>query len=109
MAKLLLTTTLLVLLSSGALADDAETIRKIVRAEQQRLQIPGLTVAVSRGGELILNEGFGAETTAESVYQLGSIGKQFTAAGVLRLIERSELQLHEPSFQSTGVPRRQRR
>ncbi|CAN5577141.1 N/A [soil metagenome] len=94
MAKLLLTAAL-VLLGRGALADDAETIREIVRAEQQRLQIPGLTVAVSRGGELILNESFGAEVTAESVYQLGSIGKQWTAAGIIRLIERGELQLHD--------------
>ncbi|CAN5192492.1 hypothetical protein BH20VER2_BH20VER2_17750 [soil metagenome] len=98
MAKLLLTATLL-LLGSVAFANDAETIRKIARAEQQRLEIPGLTVAVSRGGEMLLNEGFGNDVDADSVYQLGSISKQFTAAGVLRLVEQGKLTLEAPVTQ----------
>lgn len=56
-------------------------------------QAPGLSIAVSRNGEVIYSAGFGearpsVSATADTVYQVGSISKQFTAAAVLSLIER---------------------
>jgi D-alanyl-D-alanine carboxypeptidase len=55
-------------------------------------QAPGISVAVSRNGEVVYSAGFGearpsVSATAETVYQVGSISKQFTAAAVLSLIE----------------------
>ena len=92
----------LVLLGATASASESETIRAIVRKAKEQRNIPSVSVAVSRGGELIFYEAIGfadmearTPASADSVYQLGSISKQFTAAGVMRLIERDQLKVDD--------------
>jgi CubicO group peptidase (beta-lactamase class C family) len=65
--------------------------------------IPGLTVAVLRGDEVLLARGYGVAdrergvgASAATVYAIGSISKQFTAAAILRLAERGTLALDDP-------------
>lgn len=72
------------------------------RAREERA-IPGLSVVVMRGGAVLHAKGYGladlesgAPATPETVYPLGSIAKQFTAAGVLRLAEQGALALEDP-------------
>lgn len=64
--------------------------------------IPGVSVAVVRGGEVLLQGGFGfvdlewdVETPAEGTasYEIGSVTKQFTSASVLLLVEEGRLDL----------------
>lgn len=62
--------------------------------------IPGVSIAVRRGNELWYVKGYGvmnrdtrAPARADTVFQLGSVGKQFTGAAVLRLAERGALAL----------------
>jgi CubicO group peptidase (beta-lactamase class C family) len=55
-------------------------------------QPPALSVAIGIGGKLVLAKGYGearpgAPAGAETIYHVGSLTKQFTAAAVLRLIE----------------------
>ncbi len=64
--------------------------------------IVGLSVAVSLDGELVFADGFGhadleksRPATAETIYDIASVGKQFTAAAVLRLIEDGKLTLDD--------------
>jgi CubicO group peptidase (beta-lactamase class C family) len=59
-----------------------------------RQKIPGLTLAVVQGGKVVKAEGYGLANVEhnvpakrETVYQSGSVGKQFTAAAVLLLAE----------------------
>lgn len=64
----------------------------VPQTASESAQAPGLSVAVSRNGEVIYSAGFGevrpsVSATAHTVYQVGSISKQFTAAAVLSLIE----------------------
>lgn len=54
---------------------------------------PALSVGVGVGGDLVVAKGWGEAQTgaaadADTLYQIGSLTKQFTAAGVLTLIER---------------------
>jgi len=91
------------LLAGPAAATKAEAIDATVRKAQERLRIPGISVAVLRGDRLLYARGFGradiasnAPATAETVYPLGSISKQFTAAAVLRLAESGRLALADP-------------
>lgn len=63
---------------------------------------PGITVAVAREGRLLFRRGYGVADAemgvaagAETVYRIGSLTKQFTAAAVLRLVERGELSLDD--------------
>jgi D-alanyl-D-alanine carboxypeptidase len=65
-----------------------------------RKYTPGLQIAVARNGRQELSEAFGyanLETltpmTTTSVLRVGSLTKQFTAAGILRLIENGKLTL----------------
>ena len=60
----------------------------------------GLSIAVTRGPEVVLARGYGysnlaAKTpaTADTRYQIGSVTKQFTAAAVMRLVEQGTIAL----------------
>jgi CubicO group peptidase (beta-lactamase class C family) len=64
---------------------------------------PGLVVAVARDGRTVFARGYGqadlehrAPVTTDTVFRLASITKQFTAAAVLRLVERGRLGLDDP-------------
>ena len=66
--------------------------------------IAGVSVAVGRKGEIVFARGFGVSDlesrqplTAAAVMDIGSIGKQFTAAAVLKLVERRQLELDQPA------------
>ncbi len=57
--------------------------------------LPGMSVAVLKGGRIILARGYGyasvelrAPATAQSLYGLGSITKQFVATAVMMLVEQ---------------------
>ncbi len=65
--------------------------------------MPGCTVAASRGGEVVFAEAVGAARldpavpmTVETVVDIGSTSKQFTATAVLLLAERGDLDLDAP-------------
>lgn len=80
-----------------------ERVDELVRAEMERQKIPGVAVAVVRGGEVIVGKGYGfanvehrAPVTAETIFQSGSVGKQFTAAAVMLLVEDGKLGLDDP-------------
>ncbi len=63
----------------------------------------GLSVAVARNGKVILSKGYGlaevehdAKANAESMFRMGSITKQFTAAAIMLLVERGKIGLDDP-------------
>lgn len=65
-----------------------------VKAQMASQRIPGVVVAVMQGGKTLLAKGYGfaslehqAPTTDETMFESGSLGKQFTAAGVMGLVE----------------------
>lgn len=81
----------------------ADEIDDLVRAELTRQKIPGLSVAVVRGGKLVKEAGYGlanlehnVPAKPETIYQSGSVGKQFTAALVLLLVEDGKVGLDDP-------------
>lgn len=66
-------------------------------------QAPGAQVLVERDGKVILDGNFGyadlenrVPVTADSVFAIGSISKQFGAAAVLQLVEAGKLRLDDP-------------
>ena len=75
----------------------------MVRAEMEKQHIPGLALLVSRNGVPIRTQGFGLASLElnvpvkpETVFQSGSIGKQFTAAAVMLLVEEGRISLNDP-------------
>jgi len=82
---------------------DLGPVDDFVRAEMQRQKVPGVAVAVVRGGEVIAAQGYGlanvehqVAVTPETIFQSGSVGKQFTATAVMLLVEEGKLALSDP-------------
>ncbi|WP_396219213.1 serine hydrolase [Gemmatimonas sp.] len=78
----------------------AAAVDTLVRRTMETARIPGLAIAVVRNGELLVSRGFGVAelenrtpVTDATMFQSGSLGKQFTAAGVLSLVEDGKIAL----------------
>jgi CubicO group peptidase (beta-lactamase class C family) len=74
-----------------------------VKAEMQRQHIPGLALLVTRDGKIVRSEGFGlanielqVPVRPETIFESGSVGKQFTATGVMMLVEEGKIGLDDP-------------
>jgi CubicO group peptidase (beta-lactamase class C family) len=75
-------------------------IDSVVRAEMGRQKIPGVAVAIVSKGTVTLAKGYGeanvehhVAVTPETVFQSGSVGKQFTSAAVMLLVEDGKIAL----------------
>jgi D-alanyl-D-alanine carboxypeptidase len=65
--------------------------------------VAALSIGVQRGGETVMVKGYGladiengVPATAETVYRIGSITKQFTSASIMQLVEAGEIGLGAP-------------
>jgi N-acyl-D-amino-acid deacylase len=81
----------------------ADPIDTVVRGYLERQQIPGMAVAVIRGGEILKAQGYGlanvehqVPVTDQTIFQSGSVGKQFTATAVMLQVEDGKLALSDP-------------
>src|SRR5919106_1171799 len=79
-----------------------DSVDRYLRAELERQRIPGLSVAILRGDSVLLARGYGlanlehrVPATDSTVYQSGSVGKQFTAAAVVTLAREGKLGLDD--------------
>jgi CubicO group peptidase (beta-lactamase class C family) len=84
-------------------ADVSSQVSDYVRSEMHRQHIPGVALLVSRGGKIVQAEGFGLSNVElqvpvkpETVFQSGSVGKQFTATAVMMLVEEGKIGLDDP-------------
>jgi CubicO group peptidase (beta-lactamase class C family) len=97
------------LMSFSALAD---AVDDYLQLQMQERRIPGLSVAIVQGGRTVKARGYGfanlehrIPARAETVYEIGSITKQFTAALVMMLVEEGKLRLDDRLSQHLeGVP-----
>jgi CubicO group peptidase (beta-lactamase class C family) len=81
----------------------SDKVSGYVRSEMQRQHIPGIALLVSRGGKIVQAEGLGLSNVElqvpvkpETVFQSGSVGKQFTATAVMMLVEEGKVGLDDP-------------
>jgi CubicO group peptidase (beta-lactamase class C family) len=86
----------------GASSIDVD-VDRMIRAEMNRQHIPGLALMVSRHEHVIRAEGYGlanielqAAVKPATLFQSGSIGKQFAATGVMMLVEAGRIRLDDP-------------
>ena len=78
-------------------------VTEYVKAEMQRQHIPGLSLLVVKAGTIVRAEGFGLSNVElqvpvkpETIFQSGSVGKQFTATAVMMLVEQGKIGLDDP-------------
>jgi CubicO group peptidase (beta-lactamase class C family) len=95
---------LLTLATSVVIAQELpSSVSDYVKAEMERQHIPGLSLLVAKGGRVILAQGFGfanvelqVPVKPETIFQSGSVGKQFTATAVMMLVEEGKVSLDDP-------------
>lgn len=78
-------------------------VERLISAEMSRANIPGLSVALAAGGQLVFTAGFGladvenyVPAKAHTVYRTASIAKVMTAVGVMQLVEAGKIRLDAP-------------
>jgi CubicO group peptidase (beta-lactamase class C family) len=102
---------LLLLFAAGTASADAvdDYVQSVMTAEK----IPGVSLVIQRDGKAVKSRGYGfanvelqVPATADTIYQSGSVGKQFTAAGILLLAEDGKLSLDDrlAKFYPDGPP-----
>jgi CubicO group peptidase (beta-lactamase class C family) len=98
----------LVILACPSLATAQTTAQRaavdqFINAELARQRIPGMSIAVLRGDSVVIARGYGvanveqrAPATDSTVYAVGSVSKQFTAAAIVLLSQQGRLALDDP-------------
>jgi len=83
-------------------AQQLASIDAFVTAEMQREHIPGLSIGVYTRGTILLAKGYGMANVElsvpvqpETIFQSGSVGKQFVSAAVMMLVEDGRLSLDD--------------
>jgi CubicO group peptidase (beta-lactamase class C family) len=92
----------LALLLAATVAVRADKIDDYVKAEMQRQQIPGVSIAVIKDGKIVKAEGYGLANVElnvparpETVFKIGSVSKQFLATGIMLLIQDGKISLDD--------------
>ena len=80
----------------------ADKIDDYVTAQIKRLHVPGASLAVVRDGHITKAQGYGfanlelrSPATKETVYEIGSTSKQFTATAIMMLVEEGKVRLDD--------------
>jgi len=73
--------------------------------------VAGVSVAVEQDGKLLLAKGYGmadleqgVAADKDTVYRIGSITKQFTAAAIMQLVEAGQIRLDAPIQEYVDFP-----
>jgi uncharacterized protein (TIGR03435 family) len=89
--------------AEGSLSpEQLSRIDRYVADQMRKDRTPGVAVGVYRRGTILLAKGYGAANvelnvpvTARTLFQSGSVGKQFTSAAVMLLVEEGKIHLDE--------------
>src|SRR5437868_3158561 len=95
-----------ILLFAGALLASrsarADAVDDYIQAQVEEHRIPGLALRVIQNGKAIKTTTYGlanielnSPVTTETVFEIGSITKQFTAAGILLLAQDGKLSVDD--------------
>lgn len=101
--RLLALALILLLSAAHAIAQAPDPIDHYLRSEMAMRHIPGLALLIVRDGKIARAQGYGFSNVElqvpvkpETVFQSGSMGKQFTATAILMLAEEGKLSLEDP-------------
>jgi len=86
----------------GAGEDLAMALDSYIEAVMERFELPGLTVAVTRGGEIAYTGAFGVRSLnsgepmrADYLFHMASVSKPFVATAAMQLVEQGRMELDE--------------
>ena len=83
-------------------AEQKQSIDSFVASELARQRIPGLALGIYSRGTILLAKGYGLSNIElnvpvkpETIFQSGSVGKQFVSAAIMMLVEEGKLSLDD--------------
>lgn len=94
--------------ANGLISEQMQAFDGIILDFMKEQDIPGASVAISRGEELIYCQGYGCagagrKVQPELMFRIASISKTITAVGVMRLVEEGKLSLEDKVFGPKGT------
>jgi len=100
---------LLVVISGFAQNSLEPNVDIFIKGEMDRQKIPGVSLAVVKDGKPLIVKGYGfanlehqVRVKPETIFQSGSVGKQFTAFAVMLLVEEGKIGLDEKIAKYVG-------
>ena len=98
--KIIFVVPLIIFCLSGAAKGDV--VDNYIETQRRALHIPGISLAVVRDGRIIKAKGYGlanieanSAAAPNTVYEIGSLTKQFTATAVMMLVEEGKVSLDD--------------
>ena len=92
----------LFLIALFSISARADAVDEYVRAALRERHIPGAAIAVIKNGKVVKTGGYGlasvefnVSVTPETVFEIGSVSKQITAAAIMLLVEDGKVNLDE--------------
>ncbi len=92
--------------TQAASQDYGHAVRRatsVIEAHREELNVPGMQIAISIGGRMVLSRGFGWADLENLVpvspltrFRIGSVSKALTSAAVAKLVENGKLDLDAP-------------
>lgn len=102
---------LLFVVAPWAQAAERDPVKDFVTAYIAKNRIPGAALMVRKQGRVVRAEGYGmanlehrVRVKPETVFQSGSMGKQFTAMAVMTLVDEGKLALDDPVSKYLDAP-----
>ena len=91
-----------VLLLALSTAVRADNVDDYVKAQMERQHIPGVSIVVIKDQKIVKSEGYGlanielnVPARPDTVYKIGSVSKQFIAAGIMLLVQDGKISLDD--------------
>ncbi|MGB6517864.1 MAG: serine hydrolase domain-containing protein [Candidatus Cybelea sp.] len=82
--------------------DEIASIDRFMATEMSRTHVPGAAVGIYSRGEVLLEKGYGLANVElnvpvkpETIFQSGSVGKQFVSAAIMMLVEQGRVSLND--------------
>lgn len=91
-----------VLLLALSVAVHADKVDDYVKAQMERQHVPGVSIVVIKDQKIVKSMGYGlanvelnVAATPDTVYKIGSVSKQFLAAGIMLLVQDGKISLDD--------------
>jgi CubicO group peptidase (beta-lactamase class C family) len=91
---------------SSPIHAQSDQVDEYIQIEMKKRLIPGLALVVIRDGEIVKMKGYGfanleheVPVNPDTVFELASVTKQFTAAAVMALVDEGNIRVDDPIVQ----------
>ena len=91
--------------STNLSSRDLNHVNSVVQGVMNKDSLPGLSIAISKKGQLVFAKGYGVSNkssyspvTTSTQFRVASVTKPFTSTGILRLVEAGKISLDQKVF-----------